>query len=371
MKCSVCASRDIRQIPSTLKGLVSSDCRSWNAEAIFFQCNKCRAIGKVNSPIWLEEISKIYQTYMPYYQGEGAEQKFRDKQGELRPRSDVLAENLVQAAKLSSAGSVLDVGCGNGAFLKALNTALPGWQLNGNDLGAHFRTEIEALAPGAKFFPGEVYDLDAKFDLISLIHCLEHVIDPVDIMARIREMLKPGGKVFIEVPNVATNKFDLLIYDHRTHFTPHTLAHVLREAGFGKVDIATDWHSKEISAIAHLDAADTGSEHPVPTQTLEEELSWLVSVETHAREESTTRPFGIFGTSIAATWLAQSVSDQLDFFVDEDPNRQGRTHLDIAILRPDDIDPQATVYLPFVPGLIKAISARFESKFKPVFPPEG
>jgi SAM-dependent methyltransferase len=50
------------------------------------------------------------------------------------------------------------------------------------------------LAEPLKLEPG-------SFDAVSLIHVLEHVSDPVDTIARCRRLLRPGGWLFVAVPN--------------------------------------------------------------------------------------------------------------------------------------------------------------------------
>jgi hypothetical protein len=52
-------------------------------------------------------------------------------------------------------------------------------------------------------------------------------------------------------------------------------------------------------------------------------IAWLEGVLNAAKEGRKRRRFGIFGTSIAAMWLFGEIGDDVDFFVDEDPNRLG------------------------------------------------
>ena len=40
-----------------------------------------------------------------------------------------------------------------------------------------------------------------QWDVISLSHCLEHVVDPVGFLSRLKTLLVPGGLIFCEVPN--------------------------------------------------------------------------------------------------------------------------------------------------------------------------
>jgi 2-polyprenyl-3-methyl-5-hydroxy-6-metoxy-1,4-benzoquinol methylase len=82
------------------------------------------------------------------------------------------------------------------------------------------------------------------FDVATLWHVLEHFLDPFGALKQIRTMLRPGGLIVIEVPNLHSAKFVLARHKweggnhplyHRTFFTSRTLTRALREAGFSDV----------------------------------------------------------------------------------------------------------------------------------------
>ena len=70
----------------------------------------------------------------------------------------------------------------------------------------------------------------------------------------------------------------------------------------------------------------------------------------------------MFGTSVAATWLASGLGDAIDFYVDEDPARRGRTHLGRPIVAPGKVAAGSTVYLAFIGD----IAARIAQRLKPL-----
>ena len=80
---------------------------------------------------------------------------------------------------------------------------------------------------------------------------------------------------------------------------------------------------------------------------------------------------GVFGTSIAATWLAQHLADRIAFFVDEDPTRIGRSHFGRPIIAPADIPAGSSVVLPLAPVVAKAVNERLQrAEFRFVLPPD-
>jgi SAM-dependent methyltransferase len=79
--------------------------------------------------------------------------------------------------------------------------------------------------------------------VVTLWHVLEHVPDPLEQLAEIRRVLKPGGLLVVEVPNARSATFSLTkekwyyldVPRHLQHFTPSTIDAVLGQAGFTKI----------------------------------------------------------------------------------------------------------------------------------------
>ena len=95
----------------------------------------------------------------------------------------------------------------------------------------------------------ENYETDEQFDLIVMGFVLEHVDNPVQIMERFRKFLKPGGKMYVSVPNAevmnrrlgnlagdlddmkAMAPNDILLGQQR-YYTVKTLEEDIAEAGY-------------------------------------------------------------------------------------------------------------------------------------------
>jgi glycosyltransferase involved in cell wall biosynthesis/2-polyprenyl-3-methyl-5-hydroxy-6-metoxy-1,4-benzoquinol methylase len=98
-------------------------------------------------------------------------------------------------------GSLLEVGCGNGYFLKAAKDM--GWQVYGievcNELAAHISKHLQMnIFAGALEEAGFGEDF---FDAIYLNHILEHLTDPSGFLAKVKRLLKKDGVLFISLPN--------------------------------------------------------------------------------------------------------------------------------------------------------------------------
>ncbi|MGH2662870.1 MAG: methyltransferase domain-containing protein [Actinomycetota bacterium] len=105
---------------------------------------------------------------------------------------------LLQRLRPPSA-SLLDFGCGSGAFLALARDA--GYRVVGmerDDSSARFAREIYGLQVNV----GSVREMRASFDAVTLFHSLEHVPHPRCVLHDLGTVLKPDGVLLVEVPNV-------------------------------------------------------------------------------------------------------------------------------------------------------------------------
>lgn len=139
----------------------------------------------------------------------------------------------------TNAGRALDVGCGKGLLLQRLHEH--GWQVFGTELSAV--SSQYARSAGLTVYTAAVEDAPfeaGSFDLVTLFHVLEHLPHPKASLATLFALLRPGGRLIVEVPNIASwyARFfgdDWFHYDvprHLFHFNPDTLRRIIAEAGF-------------------------------------------------------------------------------------------------------------------------------------------
>jgi SAM-dependent methyltransferase len=363
--CHVCGAASLREHEGfrTLRR-VTSDCRPWPDGGAIGTCEVCGATQKLVDDGWRKDVARIYEGYAIYHQGTGAEQAVFDPgSGAAQSRSERIVGRLGGALDLPESGRLLDIGCGNGAFLRAFAKLRPGWRLTGTEITDRNREAVAALAQLERFHVGDHDHLDGAFDLVSLIHVLEHLENPVRELARLHQRLAQNGRLVVEVPFFQDNPFDLLIADHATHFTPDVLTRVLRAAGFAVVSIATDWVAKEISVVARPDGASAplASRSAAPQDDrLASCLAWLDSIARGARSAAASGNFGIFGTSIAGVWLYGEVEGRVDFFLDEDRNRAGAQLFERPILRPHD-RPAGNLFVALAPTVARDVVQRLNA----------
>ena len=340
---------------------VTSDSKPFRPGGRLFVCERCGLIQKIVDQQWRKDTDEIYRDYEMYHQSGSHDQPVFDPlTGWPSGRCEVLARRLAEEGVLPASGSLLDVGAGSGAMLAAFSSVCRGWSLFGLDLDDRKEQSLRAIAGFERLFTVPPEQVARQFDLITLIHSLEHFPDPLRMLRVLREKLA-NGRLFVQVNNVDRTPFDLVVADHLCHFTPRSLADLVARAGFRIEAARTDWVSKEISLLgvpAPQAAAPERDDSRELRLKVENEVAWLGSLFEHARESAAGNRFGIFGTSVAATWLTAGLGNDVEFFVDEDPAREGRTHLGRPILRPDQIPADAVVYLAFVPEVSELIRGR-------------
>ena len=351
---------------------ITSDSRPFPAGGTLRVCNDCSLIQKNPDNDWLAEIGRIYESYSAYWQADGDEQiVFDSEAGIVRRRSEVLLSKLFETLPPPEEGRALDIGCASGATLRALSTHLKNWALFGHDLDSRNQEKLSSISRFERLFVGDIADIEGVYDQISLIHVLEHFVDPLKALSSLRGLLSPSGRILIELPNILENPFDILIADHVVHFSPPVLQKFVEKAGFTGILCETSWIRREITLVAAA-SSDAPTRHAAyadnaaalqARKLVQDSIAWLRNlIETAEEWTKTSRRFGLFGTSIAATWLASNIGDTVDFFVDEDPSRIGGEFLGRPVLAPSEVGEDDTLFLALVPEIADSIYRRLSNR---------
>lgn len=345
--CSICGGSDIGMIDSfTELPRVTSDCKPWAAGGRLAVCGKCGFAQKFADERFTEEVRQIYDSYDIYSLSQGAEQKVYAVDGSATPRSRKLIEFVLENARLENAGKLIDIGCGNGEALANFSAVLPGWSLYGSELSDKHSGRLNEIDNFVTLYTDLRKEPSERFDLISMIHALEHIPEPQSFLGEIIGLFSSKGRLLIEVPNVETSPFDLLIADHCSHFTPAHLAYAVSRAGFSVSHLRDDVCPKEITLLASMGRG----EGPIPSRDPEfirRRVNWLGRTLESARVAMVgARCFGIFGTSIAGMWLYGGLASKIKFFVDEDASRVGGHYEGRPIISPDHVPEGATIFVP-------------------------
>ena len=159
----------------------------------------------------------------------------------------------LMAPFLQSGQRVLELGCGDGILLRLLKQR--GVRPTGLDMD---RESAEATARSLQVpvFSGAFEDIDlpgARFDAVVLVHLIEHFYEPVEMLRKARGLLRPGGMLFLETPNILRPKVGpkrVFSFAHNYHFSPRTLALALHKAGF-RCSALREFRRDSFQIVAH------------------------------------------------------------------------------------------------------------------------
>ena len=200
----------------------------------FHHCDAC-AFTFVANP-WTD-YAEVYNE--AYYRGQGAD-PWIDYVFELEhPERTVriyewrgILEAVQACVPVTVQTRWLDFGCGNGGLVRHLAGRCEavgfeeGWiadEARGRGIPVLTEAELEPLA--------------GSFDVVTAIEVIEHVEKPVEMLARIGRMLKPGGLLFLTTGNAEPQRGKILGWRYATpemhisFFEPQTLATAMKLAG--------------------------------------------------------------------------------------------------------------------------------------------
>lgn len=199
---------------------------AWN----ILSCRNCGLIWLDPQPV-SNEICKIYGTYFTHQTApSGSSPRLASLRANLgkavlsecygyrRNDKDVTASALwkglcrlswvrdifsfqIMGLKAAWRGRLLDVGCGDGAFLARMKSF--GWEAVGVELDEKAANVAKTQFDVDVFIgPLEAAGFAEKsFDAITLSHVIEHVGDPIELLCRCRNLLRKGGRVVVTTPN--------------------------------------------------------------------------------------------------------------------------------------------------------------------------
>jgi len=221
-----------------------------NDPVMYVICKKCGLV--------YQNPRKTYEEYKIYYQEEFRKQNIaghniddyinsRIKSGKeiLKIIEQYYPIRLMDRLKKKYTGnrkvSVLDVGCGAGGIIYPFISK--GYTCVGIDAPSEY-TKIGREKLGVDIKDVFILDFDPKnkFDIIILNHSLEHFLEPVNYLIKIRELLSKHGIVYIEVPDIErpyswTSLRYFFMLGHVFYYSPVTLTVLLNKCGFEMIYI--------------------------------------------------------------------------------------------------------------------------------------
>jgi SAM-dependent methyltransferase len=232
--CPFCRTADTRLFCSVPDPLPERRNGIWRIQC----CDRCSAAWTLPH-ISGEELAAYYP---PAYLGDTSRTLKLHFSGKLQTtrawKNQVEKVRFVE--RFATGGRLLDVGCGDGRFLWALDPKR--WDRVGVEPVGPVVELVRSRFPEIQFILGDAFSPElplASFDVITLWHSIEHFQDPFGALNAIGRLLRPGGKLIVSTPNFAGWQAQFFrehwyAFDaprHLFYFSPVALNSLLQKAG--------------------------------------------------------------------------------------------------------------------------------------------
>jgi len=260
-RCIICNGKNLKRYKASICSFLTERMFSNKQnETDFLRCKDC-SIGYFELRPDEKQMSDLYNDYRGNdYQKQrqlheqGYTPEFNNKLGhaldENKKRKEHLANILKKNVDISEIKTVLDYGGDEGQFIpENLETA------------EKFVYEVSGIEPinGIKPISNEEELKKYQWDFIMCCHVLEHVSYPMEILNKILSILKPGGYLYIELPNEPIKNYSLgsfirrprnffkaisnkslinlpQMHEHINFFSIKTLEHIFSNLGYEILD---------------------------------------------------------------------------------------------------------------------------------------
>ena len=240
-QCPVCHSGDIHPLFTATDYTVSHE------DFTIWQCGQCNLRFTQDVPD-AASIGRYYKSedYISHTNtSKGLTNKLYQR---VRKYTLEQKANLIINGTGTVKGSLLDVGCGTGAFLNVMKSK--GWEVEGIEPDEDARKIANELYGIEVQEPAGFYNFPhGFFDAITLWHVMEHVHDLHLYIEQLKNLLTQSGKLYVAVPNYESLDGNIYrsfwaAYDvprHLYHFSPRSVEVLMKQHGLKLVAKKPMW----------------------------------------------------------------------------------------------------------------------------------
>lgn len=234
IQCTLCHSETIMYIPNKIRNDTAGIYKMYRCE----HCQTHFLYPKPAKPQLQEYYDGTFREEVhsdTYYNYEVLDNVFKKFSPEAKIRVERVAD------ELSSEDEILEIGCSVGYFLATAADRVKA--VYGTEWDKKAQQYIcDCLKKSNIKVSDNPEDFNRKFDKIFMFHVLEHIEDPISFVKGLKGILKPEGKIYIEVPNVddilvktyECDAFKDFYYKkaHLYNFNEKGMSYIFEQAGY-------------------------------------------------------------------------------------------------------------------------------------------
>ena len=359
---------------------ITSTARPVALPTVVFVCDVC---AHVQTPP-LDDLARYYDTaYNVRLESENADDLYAVRDGVPVYRTEHQANVALATLELARGAAVLEYGCGKALTLRRMLELRPDLDGAVFDVSDAYRAAWGTFVPAhnqAAHEPPAAWH--GRFDAVLSFFALEHADDPRAFLTTVRRLLRPGGELFLTVPNVRRNAGDFVVVDHVNHFMPSSLHRILAATGFIDIEIDEDAHESAYAVRARRGVQpnanaergrDTGG-HDARTVHFTAEAAHYAAeardlaafwssagdaVVAFEHDVAQGRTSAIYGSGFYGAFIASRLADRsnLACFLDRNPHQQAQRPFDRPVLPPEELPGDVrVVYVGLNPARARAIA---------------
>ncbi len=335
--CPICKSRRSKSVLrfDNFKFLTDSSEYSKTIDIDIHMCDECEAI--FNNPVYTDIGFNNLFSEMAHSYGM--------TEGRTLEQIDYLSEIGI----LENTKSVLDLGCYRGEFLSHFPDNL---EKDGIDIDLPSISLAKQQFPKANFFCQDLekFNTGKKYDLIVMLHVLEHLKNPLQVLINILNSAHKDTYLLIEVPileNGFTNDLNgFFSAQHLTHFSRASLKNLFKHGGWEiiRLDEQPSYNGTRVIAKPSLNNVKFVPEIIGETRVLYSYLQhWfnvLQDIEEKLNRVDNYKNYIIWGAGLHTEFLFNKTSffrknrESKFLFFDSDPTKIGMTYRGVPIVAP-------------------------------------
>lgn len=301
------------------------------------KCNFCGHLQKKIDSRWKKSMRQLYsQNY--FFLG-----KHISLSGnKIVNRNQQSVQLIDKALKLKKYGSFLDIGCGVGHFIEAFSRKKKFWNVYAHDL-TDLNKKYVLKNRVKNFFTGDIKHIESKFDLISMNHVVEHLVEPMKTIRNVRKLLNKNGYLVLKLPNINKVHTDLTMQDHCSHFNINTLTSLLKLSGFKILKSFSNINPTELFIIA-IKTSKYPKIKKIENNQILKKLLWPNEVCNKIKNDK-SKKIGLFGIGSASFYYSAKMKSKITFFVDEDPLKINKSYYGKKIYSIKNAPPDSRIYI--------------------------